>query len=93
VSPSDEKRFEVLRRVLLDQQADLARLRASVRVLRACVASLLEPDSPERAEEQFEILERQFLDADPIEKGRRENAEILEALKLLRKRGARGEDS
>ena len=93
VSPSDEEFFEKVRRIVLDQQRELAELRASVRVLRVVVARLANKDQPQAFLADLSQWEKQVLDADSLDQQRRQSAEILEALDLLKKRGATGQDS
>ena len=93
MSPSDEEFFEKVRRIVLDQQRELAELRASVRVLRVVVARLANKDQPQAFLVDLSQWEKQVLDADSLDQQRRQSAEILEALDLLKKRGATGQDS
>ena len=85
VSPSDEEFFEKVRRIVLDQQRELAELRASVRVLRVVVARLANKDQPQAFLADLSQWEKQVLDADSLDQQRRQSAEILEALDLLKK--------
>jgi hypothetical protein len=71
--------------LILDR--NLANLRAAVIVLQAIAAIQMAPDDPMEAAKQLRNLENMLLESDPKSQERKEVAEIIEAVKLLKKRG------
>ena len=71
--------------LILDR--NLANLRAAVIVLQAIAALQMAPDDPLEAAKQLQNLEKMLLESDPKSQERKEVAEIIAAVKLLKKRG------
>ncbi|HEV7512458.1 MAG TPA: hypothetical protein VGO27_12230 [Candidatus Acidoferrum sp.] len=71
--------------LILDR--NLANLRAAVIVLQAVAALQTAPDDPLEAAKQLQNLEKMLLESDPKSHERKEVAEIIAAVKLLKKRG------
>jgi hypothetical protein len=71
--------------LILDR--NLANLRAAVIVLQAIAALQMAPDDPLEAAMQLQNLENMLLESDPKSQERKEVAEIIAAVKLLKKRG------
>jgi hypothetical protein len=69
---------------------NLANLRAAVIVLQAIAALQMAPDDPIEAAKQLQHLERMLFESDPKSQERREVAEIIAAVQLLKKRGVAG---
>jgi hypothetical protein len=72
---------------LLILDRNLANLRAAVIVLQAIAALQMSPDDPIEAAKQLQNLERMLLESDPKSRERKEVAEIIDAVKRLKKRG------
>lgn len=83
----------ILAQQLVTVDSNLAGLRASVNVLRCCVATLLTPDSPEESLKQFHLLEKQFLERDPSTQERNQAKDVLDALQQWKQSGGRSGDS
>ncbi len=62
-------------------------LQASVNVLKLHAISQMFPGDPLEGLKQFRVLEQKLLDSDPNEKGRKEAAQVIEAVKLWKKHG------
>jgi hypothetical protein len=78
--------------LILDR--NLANLRAAVIVLQAIAALQMAPDDPMKAAKQLQNLEKMLLESDPKSQERKEVAEIIAAVKLLKKRrGGKQNDS
>ena len=78
--------------LILDR--NLANLRAAVIVLQAIAALQMAPDDPMEAAKQLQNLEKMLLESDPKSQERKEVAEIIAAVKLLKKRrGGKQNDS
>jgi hypothetical protein len=78
--------------LILDR--NLANLRAAVIVLQAMAALQMAPDDPMEAAKQLQNLEKMLLESDPKSQERKEVAEIIAAVKLLKKRrGGKQNDS
>jgi hypothetical protein len=71
--------------LILDR--NLANLRAAVIVLQAIAALQMSPDDPTEAAKQLRNLENKLFESDPKSQERKEVAGIIEAVKLLKKRG------
>jgi len=79
---------------ILILERNLANLRAAVIVLQAIAALQMSPDDPIEAAKQLQNLERMLLESDPKSQERKEVAEIIAAVKLLKKRrGGKQNDS
>jgi hypothetical protein len=72
---------------LLILDRNLANLRAAVIVLQAIAALQMSPDDPIEAAKQLRNLENMLFESDPKSQERKEVAGIIEAVKLLKKRG------
>ena len=78
--------------LILDR--NLANLRAAVIVLQAIAALQMAPDDPMEAAKQLQNLEKMLLESDPKSQERKEVAEIIAAVKLLKnRRGGKQNDS
>ena len=78
--------------LILDR--NLANLRAAVIVLQAIAALQMAPDDPMEAAKQLQNLEKMLLESDPKSRERKEVAEIIAAVKLLKnRRGGKQNDS
>jgi hypothetical protein len=71
--------------LMLDR--NLANLRAAVIVLQAIAALQMAPDDPIEAAKQLRNLENMLFESDPKGQERKEVAQIIAAVKLLKKRG------
>jgi hypothetical protein len=79
---------------ILILETNLANLRAAVIVLQAIAALQMAPDDPMEAAKQLQNLEKMLLESDPKSQERKEVAEIIAAVKLLKKRrGGKQNDS
>ncbi len=85
--------IEVLADEILELKAEIAKLRASVLVLKTYVATLMMSGQTAAGLKQLESLEQQVLAADPYEKARKQSAQRVDAAKQLKKRGVREPDS
>jgi hypothetical protein len=72
---------------ILILERNLANLRAAVIVLQAIAALQMSPDDPIEAAKQLRNLEDMLFEADPKSQERKEVAQIIAAVKLLKKRG------
>jgi RecB family exonuclease len=69
----------------------LAELRSAVTVMKIYAATQLSPDDPAEALKQFLNLEKILLERDSNEQERKATAELIEAVKLMRKHGGKHE--
>jgi hypothetical protein len=80
--------FATVSEQILILDRNLANLRAAVIVLQAIAALQMAPDDPIEAAKQLRNLEKMLLESDPKSQERKEVSEIIEAVKLLKKRGS-----
>jgi hypothetical protein len=71
---------------ILILERNLANLRAAVIVLQAIAALQMSPDDPIEAAKQLRNLENMLFESDPKSQERKEVAEIIAAVKVLKKR-------
>ena len=88
-----EKTTLELARQINELKGEVAKLRASVGTLKACVVALLTREHPEEVLGQLEQWEQMFLQADPTELTRTKVLDMIEAFQALQKRGSSGPDS
>ena len=82
------KRFiETFSEQFLKLAEQVSELRASVNVLKIHLVSQLSPGDPAEGLKQLRVLEQKLLDSDQNEKGRKEAAEIIAAVRAWRKSG------
>lgn len=83
---------ELAKRVL-GLEAELIELRASVHVLRVCVASVLGEDRPEEMYKLLESWATAFAESDPRRAAKLQAADVIDAVQKLKKRGSSAPDS
>jgi CheY-like chemotaxis protein len=80
-------------RQLLELKGEVAKLTASVNVLKVCTAVGVLPGHPEEVLKLLAQWEDLILKDDQTELVRKKVLDVIEALQQLRKRGASGPDS
>jgi hypothetical protein len=83
----EDKNMQLLTEQFLILERQVAKLRASLLVLKGIVAMDLNPSDPIEAVKQIQALEDRMLNADPNNAARQQTAEILEAVKLWKMKG------
>jgi hypothetical protein len=89
----DEQRFLGMMQLINELKGEVLQLKSSVFVLRIVVAVLMVPTDHEEALKRMAELERDVLAADPHEKYRKENLDVIDAVRQLSKRRSSLPDS
>jgi hypothetical protein len=79
--------FATLTEQFINATSQLSALKASVNVLKAALATQLNPENPLEVLKFFQAQETRFLNADPQEQARKQAAETIEAMKIWKSGG------
>jgi hypothetical protein len=83
-----EQLIQQLAELVFSIDKDIAELEVSTAALKALSASQLRPDDPAAGRREIETLEEAARKADASAQRRREPADLIDAVKLIRKRGS-----
>jgi hypothetical protein len=89
----NEDQFTKLSEQILLLGREIAKLRASVRVLKTYVASQLSPDNLEAGLKQLHLVEQRMLESDPNDQELKKALDIIEASRHWKERGNPPENS
>ena len=82
-----EDLLQKLAEITFSIDKDIAEIRVSIAALKGVAAVQLRPDDPKAGIQQIENLETQARSADPTAEQRQKLADVIDAVKLMKKHG------